>query len=53
MEKKEADRDVEDDVTRERARELAAEWGRKRGSGKKSKTHEKVVRVRAVELVSR
>lgn len=32
----------EDEVERERAREVKAEWGRKRGSRRKSEAHEKV-----------
>lgn len=31
------------EVERQRAEELAAEWGRKRGSGRITKTHEKVI----------
>lgn len=35
-------KEFDDEVDRQRASEVAAEWGRKRGSGKRTKTREKV-----------
>lgn len=35
-------KEFDEEVERQRAKEVAAEWGRKRGSGKRTKTREKV-----------
>lgn len=35
-------KDFDEEVERQRVKEVAAEWGRKRGSGERTKTREKV-----------
>jgi len=41
-------KEFDEEVERQRAREVAAEWNRKRGSGKRTKTPEKVIEYSAV-----